>query len=267
MLKIENNSFKGLLIHIGIMITIVVVFVILFFYVYLPYSTNHGESITVPNVLGMKADELESFLENKDLKYEVIDSVYTTKFPPYSVVKQYPEEGYQVKEGRKINITLNRKSPELVKMPQLVGTSVKNAQLIAQTHGLFVEIKYVPNKYQNLVLRQLIDEKEVTEGTPIYQGTKVVIEAGDPSQDKEFPIPNYIGQDIEEVKIAIKGQGLQLAEPISDPSEEPAGTVTRQRPESGTDKFIKSGETVYLWVSTGSVDATAPTEDDNQADN
>jgi eukaryotic-like serine/threonine-protein kinase len=252
MLKIDNNSLKGLLINIGIMIVIVLFFIILFFYWYLPYTTNHGQSVTVPNIVGKSATELEDFLDSKDLKYEVTDSVYTTKFPPFSVVKQFPEEGFQVKEGRKISITLNRKSPELVKMPLLKGTSVKNAQAIAQSNQLLTEIKYVPSRYPNLVVRQLVDGKEVEEGSPVYQGTKVLLEVGDPSLDQPFAVPNYIGQDIEEAKIAIKGQGLNMADPIMDAtSEEPAGTIVRQRPESGTDKTIKSGETIYLWVSQG----------------
>lgn len=251
MLKIQNNSFKGLLVHLVIMFLIVATLVFLFFFVYLPYATNHGQSITVPNIVGMKADELDDFLSKKDLKFEVSDSIYTTKFPPYSVVKQYPEEGFQVKEGRKISVTLNRKSPELVKMPQLVGTSVKNALMIAQSHGLKTEIKYVPNKYQNLVIRQLVNGKEVLEGSPVYQGTKVTIEAGDPSIAGPIPVPNYIGQLIDEVEIAIKGQGFKMATPIPTPSEEPAGTVVKQRPASGTDQTIKPGETVVLWVSDG----------------
>jgi eukaryotic-like serine/threonine-protein kinase len=262
MLKIDNNSLKGLLINIGIMIVILLFFIILFFYWYLPYTTNHGESITVPNIIGKSATELEDFLDQKDLKYEVTDSVYTTKFPPFAVVKQFPEEGFQVKEGRKISVTLNRKSPELVKMPELVGTSVKNAQAIAQSNQLVTEIKYVPNKYQNLVLRQLVDGKEVKPGSPVYQGTKVVIEVGDPSQDTPFPVPNYIGQMIEEAEIAIKGQGLNMADPIIDAtSDEPAGTIVRQRPESGTDKTIKSGETIYLWVSQGTGDTDGDDSD------
>jgi eukaryotic-like serine/threonine-protein kinase len=262
MLKIDNNSLKGLLINIGIMILILLFFTILFFYWYLPYTTNHGRSVTVPDIIGKSAEEAEDFLDSKDLKYEVTDSVYTTKFPPFTVVKQFPEQGFQVKEGRKISVTLNRRSPEKVKMPQLVGTSVKNAQAIAQSNQLITEIKYVPNKYQNLVIRQLVDGKEIAEGSPVYQGTKVLIEVGDPSQDTPFPVPNYIGQAIEEAEIAIKGQGLNLATPIMDPtSEEPAGIIVRQRPESGTDKTIKSGETIYLWVSQGTADGDGGGDD------
>lgn len=251
MVKLENDSFKGLLVHLFIMGLIVALLVILFFFVYLPYATNHGQSITVPNIVGMKVDELDDFLSAKDLKYEVGDSVYTTKYPPYAVVKQYPEEGFQVKEGRKISITLNRKSPELIKMPQLVGTSVKNALMIAQSHGLQTEIKYVPNRYQNLVLKQLIDGKVVVEGSPVYQGTKVTIEAGDPSIAGEIPVPNYIGEPIDEVEIAIKGQGFKMAEPMETDSPEPKGTVVKQRPASGSGENIKPGETIYLWISNG----------------
>lgn len=247
-IKINNNSPKALLVHLAIMMVLLVIMVLLFFYVYLPYLTKHGQSITVPNLVGMNADELEDFLSSRDLKYEVTDSVYTTKHPPFAVIKQYPEEGFQVKEGRKISVTLNRKSPEMIKMPQLVGTSIKNAQLIANSHGLKLEQKYVPHKHHNLVLNQQFEGAEIKEGTQVYQGSTIVVEVGNVDLNEAFPVPDYVGQDIQSVEIAAKGQNVKIDVLDEENSTEAPGTVVRQRPEGGSDKTIRPGETITVWV-------------------
>ena len=77
--------------------------VILTFYIYFPFITKHGESITVPDLIGLNFSELEEFLSKRNLKYEIIsDSSFTTKFPPLTVIYQNPNKGMKVKEGRKI---------------------------------------------------------------------------------------------------------------------------------------------------------------------
>ena len=34
----------------------------IFFYIYLPISTNHGETLTVPDITGVHLDELDDYL-------------------------------------------------------------------------------------------------------------------------------------------------------------------------------------------------------------
>ena len=60
-----------LLKHLGLSIVALVLIVLFVFYVYLPFSTNHGESLTVPNIEGVMLDELGEYLEERDLRYEI----------------------------------------------------------------------------------------------------------------------------------------------------------------------------------------------------
>ena len=93
---------KQLLI-IGIIIILIILFV---FYFYLPVTTHHGESITVPNIIGLVYDDLDEFLTDRNFRFEVNeDSGYNSSFPPLAVLKQYPEPGQKVKENRKIFLT------------------------------------------------------------------------------------------------------------------------------------------------------------------
>ena len=52
---------RDVFLHLLIVFLTGAIMVVGFFNVYLPYTTNHGESITVPNLLGMQKDQLEEF--------------------------------------------------------------------------------------------------------------------------------------------------------------------------------------------------------------
>ena len=93
---------------------------IFYFYIYLPNSTNHGETITVPDLEGMDLGKIDEFLSGHDLRYEVSDSSYSDEFPPLTVLQQFPKPGSKVKENRKVYITINRVTPPTVPMPDLV---------------------------------------------------------------------------------------------------------------------------------------------------
>ena len=68
---LQVNSWKDLLIHLGIILVIGCLLLLGFFYWYLPMSTNHGETITVPDVQGVALADLDDFLESRDLQFEV----------------------------------------------------------------------------------------------------------------------------------------------------------------------------------------------------
>ena len=100
---LKVNTWKGLVVHIALMIAIGCVLLFGFFYLYLPMSTNHGETITVPDVKGIALKDLDSFLGDRDLRYEVtVDSGFSSTQEPLTVLKQFPLPNSKVKENRKI---------------------------------------------------------------------------------------------------------------------------------------------------------------------
>ena len=71
--------------NIGFMLAIGGGLLVFFFYVYLPISTNHNESITVPNLEGMPFESIDELLTNRDLRYEISqDSGYAEDQEPFS---------------------------------------------------------------------------------------------------------------------------------------------------------------------------------------
>lgn len=109
----------------GIVSLLLLLVLLLFFRVYLPNATNHGEMITVPSLDRMTVEEVEGFLADQDLRFEVSDSTYNEQYPPLAVVAQYPAAGAKVKIDRKIYVTLNRENPPTVMLPNLYDGSLK----------------------------------------------------------------------------------------------------------------------------------------------
>src|SRR5438105_1974845 len=96
----KDNSVEALLKHLGIVVGILLFFSIIYFYIYLPNITNHGEFVEVPDLKGIKEDDLQVFLEKHKLRFSVNDSAYTDTLPPLSVLRQFPVAGAKVKENR-----------------------------------------------------------------------------------------------------------------------------------------------------------------------
>jgi len=247
--SLTPRSRRDVWLHLGIILCLIGSLVLGFFYLYLPWTTHHGQIVTVPDLVGMQQTELDTYLNSRDLEYLVEDSTFNPDKPALSVLSQYPPPGQKVKVGRKIFITLNSRQPPLVKMPNLVNRSVTNAEGELESYGLKKgEITYVPDLQFNAVLKQVYKGKEITEGTQLPKGSKIDLVVGNGLGNQEFDTPNLVGSNFDEAGFTLSGLDLKVGTVIYEPtSEKPAGTVTRQRPATG--EKIRVGEQIDLWVS------------------
>lgn len=248
-MNLKARSFKQLLLHIGGIIVIAIILILVFFYTYLPYTTNHGETITLPDLEGIHHEEIDEFLTSRNLRYEVRrDSGYSEDFPPFTILNQHPKAGSKVKENRKIYLTLNAENPPLIKMPNLIDGSLKNAEMVLNSLGLEVgDIRYEPDLAENAVLEQHFNGEDIVAGTSIPKGAKVDLVVGDGLGKVVFEMPDIIGMEMEEAKVYLLGLRLKIGSILNkEAEEEQNGIVMQQNPEAGTD--IRSGELVDLWI-------------------
>lgn len=265
---LKEKSWKAFFIHLGFIGIVVVALILIFFFVYLPSTTRHGETITVPNIQGMSLLDMDDFLKKRHLNYEVSDSIYIEKYPPLTIIKQFPLQGSHVKEKRKIYLTVNQKQPNLITMPNLIDGSLKNAELVLKSYGLKRGmITYKPDLAPNAILEQLFEGKPVESGARISQGSKIDLIVGDGLGQRVFSVPRFIGLPVDEADVSIKGSGLNTGSVIIKVIDEEkklelvelakeleidtvviieSGHVFQQRPEIGND--IRLGQQVDLWV-------------------
>ncbi len=245
-----KQGFKKIAGHVLMIIGVLFVLLFVFFKVYLPNYTNHGETVTVPDLNGFHYQELEKYLNDRDLLLRVTpDSGFQADVPPLQVLKQNPKPGAKVKRDRKIYVTLNAANPPLITMPNLVNTPLKNAQEILSNYGLVRgEIIYVPDIGQNVVLEQKYRGRDIKEGMEIAKGSQIDLVVGDGLGNQALDIPNLLGMDESEAEFLVIGSGLRMGNITYVPTDTvPKGTIIQQLPPAGV--RAKTGEIVDLWIS------------------
>src|SRR5262249_42721924 len=129
-------------------------------------STLHGEQVEVPDVRGVGVEKASELLAQRDLRFEVLDSVYTDGKSPRRILEERPEAGATVKPVRIIYLRINAADIRKVKMPALVDRSFRQGQAKLLSAGLKVgKISYRPDIATDVVLQQLFKGKSVSAET------------------------------------------------------------------------------------------------------
>lgn len=245
-----SHSIKKILIHLLIITGIVISLGFLFLKVYLPLYTNHGETVSVPDLSGYEYPEAISMLDDLALQYEVsLDSGFSTELPALAVLKQMPEPNSQVKSGRRIYLTLNARNAPMIKMPNLVNMLLKNVQEMLSNIGLERgDIVYVPDIGINVVLEQRYRGVKVKEGFEIPKGAKIDLVVGDGMGNQLLLVPDLVGMEEEEGEFLILGSGLRVGNKNHSTTDSVApGKIFLQAPPAGTE--VRTGDLIDIWVS------------------
>jgi len=258
-LTFKSNTLGGLFLHLVLAATVLIVLSLLYFYAYLPHITNHGESITVPSVEGLPITKIEDFLADHDLRYEVNDSSYSAEYPPLTVLKQYPAAGAKVKENRKIFVSVNRKNPPTVKMPDLIDGSLTNAEAVLRGSELKRgKIRLVSGPFLNVVKEMQIDGNKVVPGVLVPKGTMVDLVVMDGGSNK-LPTPNVLGFNYEDAKVNILGSNLNIGNvTLVGDTTDMRPVILKQKPTPG--EIIMVGDVVDVWI--GEEGTEVPEEDE-----
>jgi eukaryotic-like serine/threonine-protein kinase len=254
--RFNRNTLGGVLIHLLLAVLTVLTLGILYFYAYLPYITNHGETITVPNVEGKSIEEAQDYLARHDLRCEVSDSLYSAEAPPLAILKQYPHAGAKVKENRKIYLSVNRVEPPTVPLPNLIDGSVINADALLKANELKLgRIEYVEGPF-NIVKDMKYKGKRIAANTRVPKGAVIdlVVMSGGP---REFAVPDVVGLSLEDAKVPLFGYYLSIGRIVAV-GDTTGGTavVIMQKPADGK---VRVGDVVDLWV--GQPGTTPPDEE------
>lgn len=146
---------KGIVFWLNVMLAAGLLFAIPIGILYaLGVYTHHAEKIEVPDVVGMPAYTAEEMLDDSQLVAVVSDSDYVEKFPPGTVLTQVPKAGSEVKSGRIIYLTINRKGKAPVRMPDLIrNVTVRIAETQLKQLGFHLApTQYVEGEPQDLVI-------------------------------------------------------------------------------------------------------------------
>lgn len=229
---------------------------LLIFILSLNLITHHGQANAVPSVTGKSLDEANNILEKKGFDVVIQDSIYIDSIPRLAVIRQVPDADEVVKVNRTVYLTINRAIAPYVNMPNLVGYSFRNAQMVLKNMGLRLgDTTFKPDFAKNSVLEQLMNGEKISPGTKISQGTSISLVLGNGVGQNQFAVPDLTGLTLLQARTLLESNGLIVGAVIADPEVKDTlnAFIYKQSPPRYDDEkkllHIRPGQMMDVWLS------------------
>ncbi|HEY8418794.1 MAG TPA: PASTA domain-containing protein, partial [Limnochordales bacterium] len=189
--------------------------------------------VTVPDVVGLTYAEASALMSQRGLLLVIEAERHDRLVPPGHIVRQNPEAGRTVRQGRTVHVTLSR-GPELGIVPDVTGRPLREARLVLTQEGYVLgeEITaFEPGVGLNYVVRQ-----DPPPGAEVEKGTPVNLWVSRPAEAAPtVAVPDVRGRTLAEAERLLQGFGLVLgnAWPEVNPLI-PPGRVIDQNPPPST---------------------------------
>jgi beta-lactam-binding protein with PASTA domain len=261
-------------IYASVAAAFVVVLALLFM---LKFITRHNQELEVPSFANLTLEQATALADAHNLRLEVTDSVYINRMVPGTVYKQNPLANSKVKKNRRILLCINATSPKLVKMPHLVGFSLRQALSELASSQLRVgKLIYVEDMATNNVVGQQYKGRDIEFGTEIVCESEIDLKVGvNPNEDMTY-LPNLLGIPYPLVKNYLIDNSLNLDKAIFDATvkdfkDSLAAVVYRQIPDARDttiSQSVKMGSPVVVYCSLDKtlVPVTDPEDEEDQED-
>lgn len=255
---------KVFLKNLGLAVSILVGLVMILL-IWLNFYTRHGQARPVPDFYGLTMEQTAKLARKSRLRYQVIDSVYTSLVPRGCVAEQSPKPGFKVKKWRNVVLTINAYKPEMVAMPNLVDLPIRQAIGLISSSGLEMgELRYRPDLSIDVVIEQLYSGKDIADGDSLQKGSVIDLVLGKGLSNQRTAVPYLIGMALEPARNKILISSLNLGTYIYDNTiisgaDSANAIVYKQNPEYREDANLQLGSAIYLWLTVDSAKINAST--------
>ena len=139
--------------------------------------------IAVPKVVGLKQDQAEKLLSDKNLRIEKIEYKWEQTKPEGIILSQSPEENSKLSDNGAVNVVINKKEEKLVTLPDLKGMTMAEAKKKLEELKLKVEVKEEDSdKNKDIVIGMSPGVNDT-----ITEGTTVVLLVSNAKKQVAFP--------------------------------------------------------------------------------
>jgi beta-lactam-binding protein with PASTA domain len=235
---------------------------------YLDTYTNHGQEVSVPNLVGLSSVEAKIKLEKLGLSYEILDSMYRPKQPNGIVIEQMIDptavSKVHVKSNRVIGLRLS-KNKELTEMPDLLFDEVEFAKGKLTSRGFSCNIEYEPTiEADGSVLEQKFEGLMIDAGTRIPKGSEITLVVGRSEIGVLLELPNLVGMNYLDAMNLIQTKGFQSFSTICNNCESKSDTLNAvvfgQSPEFYENKTLERSKHITILINAGDPPSENPFE-------
>ena len=180
-----KDYLKSRVFVVQVFVALIIIFVLGYLFMHwLTFTTDHGNEITVPNLSKMTEEQVEETVDDLDLDYVLLDSVdFNPAYPKHTVVEQDPLPGAKVKVNRKIYIKINSSGFTMVRIPNLIEKTFRQAVPTLKSLGLEPgQITYKPYLGKDMVMEMHCNGKKLNPGDKIFKSSKIDLVLGDGNQ-------------------------------------------------------------------------------------
>lgn len=211
----------------------------------MPYYVNHGGTLVVPSVVGMKEERAKQILDSLHLEPRRGEVRQDPSYPEGYVILQNPAPKQMVKSGRRVYLTISGGEQDVL-VPSLRGRSLRDAKFALDR----VALKQGAIQYQ--VSTELPEGTIITQDIPAGSKVKrnsyvsVIVSAG--TSIDSIAIPSLVGKPLGEAQRILKESGLRTGNITYQINEELLpNTVIDQLPREN--EVVTTQKDVDLFVS------------------
>jgi len=211
----------------------------------MPAFVRRGEEFPLPDITSLSTEEARARVEELGLVLLLAGSEHSPARLEGTVLSQEPPAGTFVKPGRPVGVIIS-KGGELVRVPYLVGVTVRQANLTLSDQGL------VPGDinwgYSDSLPPEVVLESQPTAGTLMPKGGRVALVVNQGGVQDTLAMPNLVGATVADADKLLSGLGLELGVAIRQYSKDLIpGTVLEQSEPAGA--WVKRGDVIDVVVA------------------
>lgn len=220
--------------------------------------TRHGESVQVHEYIGMRLEEAIRKARSRNFKIVVTDSIFKVDMPANVVLDQTPRPFSRVKERRRIYLTVTKAIPDMVALPDMVGSYNfdQYARKLARINvrSRIKERQFDAKLEENTILHFYYNGEKYTE-RDIRNGLKVPMGA-----TLEFvvterltgmvAVPNLVCKTYEEAVFIISSFNLNIGTVFGgDSPERDKMYIWKQEPTYAPEVTLPPGRQIDLYLT------------------
>jgi beta-lactam-binding protein with PASTA domain len=223
--------------------------------VFLDTFTKHDEFVEVPDFAGFHYSEVDEYISDKNLRFEITDSIFNPKMERGIVLEQLPHSGELVKPNRKVYLTINSVTPPSVILPELRDITVRQVVSKIETYGLKVDsLIYKPAECDNCVIGVVFEGEEIEPGTRIEKGKSISLIIGEGIGTQKVDIPYLYKLRLADVRTLLNSKGLNMGFPeydstILNKEDTLNAFVYKQEPAYDTNNTVRQGRAFDLFFT------------------
>ncbi len=196
--------------------------------VILPFISRADVEMSMPDLRRMTYAQAGSLCKVSRLELMPARIRSDDKAPVGVVLDQYPHTGSIIKPGRRVEVVVSGNSG-LIACPDVVGKSPREAGLIADSSGLWLNMEAIRYQFSENDPEGVIIEQSPFALTGLLKGAEMRITISLGSAPAIPTVPDLIGVNIENASFMLRKQGLRLGEIITYPDRKHhPGTVIEQ---------------------------------------